>query len=67
MAESKGNAGGNNGGVSLSPRLIGQFILWAMMALVAWSFYTTLKHETTLTLLEHRVMELEKKYNRIFD
>lgn len=44
----------------MSVRFVGQFIFWAIMSLVGWSFYHTLKHETAIILLEHRLNTLEE-------
>ena len=65
MANSNEGKGNNYGGVSLPPRLLGQFILWGMIALVGWSFYTTLKHETGLAVIEQRITHIEQELKNL--
>jgi hypothetical protein len=45
----------------LDQKAIGKFILWAVIALVGWSFYSTLKHETALAVQERQLKHLEEK------
>lgn len=51
--------------VSLSPRLVGQFILWALIALVGWSFISTLQHQTAIAVIEHRLDTQEREINHL--
>lgn len=61
MAESKANRNNNSGGISLPPRLVGQFILWGMMMLVGWSLYTTHTHGKLLAVIEQRLTHIEEE------
>jgi hypothetical protein len=55
---------GSNKNESAAPpelyiRHAGQFIMWAVITLVGWSFYHTMKHETEIAVMEQRVSALE--------
>jgi hypothetical protein len=41
-------------------RYFGQFIFWAVLMLVGWSFYTTQHLDKAVAVLEQRVTTLEE-------
>jgi prefoldin subunit 5 len=45
----------------LDQKALGKFILWAVIALVGWSFYSTLKHETAIAVIHRQLEHLEEK------
>jgi hypothetical protein len=49
----------------LDSRAVGKFILWAVIALVSWSFYSTLKHETAIALIEKELTHMEKRLGKL--
>lgn len=60
MADNK-DAGRKAGGPSdLYIRHIGQFIFWAVLSLVGWSFYTTLQNDKAIAVMEQRLTDIEK-------
>jgi len=61
VAESKANAGGNNGGTPFPPRLVGQFILLGIIGLIGWSLYTTHTHDKALAVIEQRLTHIEQE------
>lgn len=52
-------------GVTLDSKAVGKFILWAVIALVGWSFYSTLKHEIAQPLIEHRLNDIEERLKKL--
>lgn len=48
-------------GANMGVQFTGQFILWTIIALVGWSFYSTLKHEVAIALTEQRLTVIEHK------
>lgn len=63
MASNKNDSPHPHGYSEVYLRYVGQFIFWAVLSLVGWSFYTTLQHEKELAVLEQRVTTLEKLVN----
>lgn len=61
MPDSNEDSGSSEGRPKLDTRLIGKFILWAIVALVGWSFYSTMKHETSLAVLEREIQHINEK------
>ena len=61
MSQHKNSDHNSMEGHSLDFRIIGQFILWAIVALVGWSFYSTLQHEVAIALTEQRLTVIEHK------
>jgi len=48
----------------LEQKTVGKLIIWAAMALVGWSFYTTLQLDKQMPLINHRITEIEKKQDK---
>lgn len=40
-------------------RYVGQFVFWAVLSLVGWSFYSTLQHQTKIAVIEQRLLAIE--------
>jgi len=51
----------SEGRPQLHLRFTGQFILWAVIALVGWSFYSIVHHETAIAVMNQRLSALEDK------
>lgn len=49
----------------MDQKAVGKFILWAVIALVGWSFYSTLKHETALAVQEQQLEHFEKRLEKL--
>jgi hypothetical protein len=63
VGSDKDNLGNYNRQIEPYIRYFGQFIFWAILGLVGWSFWTTLQHEKQIAVLEQRVTTLEKLVN----
>lgn len=57
--------GETRGRPKLDSRSVGKFILWAVIALVGWSFYSTLKHETGIAVINHQLNSIEKRLEKL--
>jgi len=51
----------SEGRPQLDNRYIGKFILWAVIVLVGWSFYSTMHHETRLAVIEQELKHIDEK------
>ena len=60
MPVSKEDSGNSEGRPKLE-RNLGKFILWGIIALVGWSFYSTVKHETALAVQQEQINNLKEK------
>jgi len=56
---SPNDSGSSEGRPKLDIRPFGQFILWAVIALVGWSFYSTMQHETAIAVMDQRLSTVE--------
>lgn len=61
MAGNKRNDFSSEGFPQTYLRYTGQFIFWAVLSLVGWSFYTTISLDKAVAVLEQRVTTLEEK------
>lgn len=61
MGQPKSDVPGNGRNSDLVLRNVGSFIFWAVITLVGWSFYSTVKHETAIAVMEQRLSALEDK------
>jgi len=57
----KGSDRTNNARISLSPRFIGQFILWAMITTVGGVIYMVLTHDKEIAVIEQRLITIEER------
>ena len=64
MGQNQNGVPGNGQNSDLVLRNFGAFIFWAVIASVGWSFYSTLKHETAIAVIEQRLNFLEEKIKR---
>ncbi len=61
MAKSKDDNSNNSGGVRLSGKLVGQFILWAFIITVGGVVTFTLSHDKAIALMEQRLSSCEDR------
>ena len=59
MAINKSEGGDGERLNELYVRHAGQFVFWAVLSLVGWSFYSTLSHETKIAVIEQRLLAVE--------
>ena len=52
-------------GIRLPSRLVGAFILWATMAAVGWSFYSTMQHDKLIALQGQRLDLYKNRIDRL--
>ena len=64
MASDKSEDGTGHRFNELYLRHVGQFVFWAVLSLVGWSFYSTLQHQTKIAVIEQRLLAIEA-HNRI--
>ena len=50
----------SEGRLKLDLRYVGKFILWAVIAIVGWSLYTTEKHETAIAVIQQKIKYIER-------
>lgn len=67
MPGDKGTDKSSNGRISLSPRLVGQFILWAIITTVGGGIYMILNHDKAIALIEQRLTTIEERINEVKD
>lgn len=60
MEGNQGNEAPLKGHDAIYLRYAGQFIFWAVIMLVGWSFYTTINLDKAMAVLEQRVYTLEQ-------
>ncbi len=61
MSQHKDSDHNSREGNNLGVQFTGQFILWTVIALVGWSFYSTLQHEVAIAIMEQRLTVIEHK------
>jgi hypothetical protein len=58
-------AGNYRKGFSLDSRSVGKFILWAVITAVGWSFYSTMKHETGIAVINQHLGQIDKRLEKL--
>jgi hypothetical protein len=59
VADYKDSGRKTGGNTDIYVRHAGQFIFWALIMLVGWSFYTTLQNDKAIAVMEQRITALE--------
>ena len=61
MSDSEEISDSSEGRSQLDVRLVGKVIVWAMMALIGWSFLSTQQHDKAIAVMERDLRPLEEK------
>ena len=61
MSEDPEFSGSSEERPKLDTRIIGKFILWAVIAAVGWSFYSTMRSETINAVQDEQIKNLQRQ------